>query len=163
MKKPPCEFGEYIKKLRGDKKLNGTEVAKSIGLSQATYSCWEQGKIFPDFEQLIALMRSLDLRWPESKEFLTNALNNFNGKIDLKALKGGIIPYPLLIELLAIYFSADYDTDRDGQLEAANECTDKIKKHLEALKKEIANDHHVAIGPNAYWKSPLLLLKNAKG
>jgi len=159
MKKPPCEFGTYLKQLRGDKKFNGTDVAKGIGISQATYSGWEQGKIFPDFGQLFKLMRFLGLKWLESKELLVCALRNFNGKVDLKALQGGIIPNALLFELLAIYFSADYDTDRDGQLEAANGCIDKIKKHLEDMKKEIANDHYVKIGSNAYWKSPLPQLK----
>lgn len=148
MKKPVSEFGEYIRNLRLNKRLNGKEVAEKAGISQATISGWEQGTTTPDFKRLVVLMRSLDLKWPETKDFLTSALKTFNGRMAFE-INDSILPRNMVIDFLVNYLAAD-GTEQPTQKKELLKCVDTIKTCLEKLPD------HVVVGPKP-WLSPLPL------
>ena len=153
MKKPLCDFGKYVSNLRIKNNLNGTEMAERAGISQSTLSGWEQGKVAPDFERLLALMRAFKLEWPDTVDFFTNALNTFNGRMAFQ-INDGIIPKDILINFLAVYFAADGIKDKNKQIEAALKCLDKMKRHLEGQKSQFTGKY-VVVPPDRHWKSPL--------
>lgn len=49
------EYTERLKKLREFEKINQTELAKELGISQNTYSQYETGARQPSLEMLIKL------------------------------------------------------------------------------------------------------------
>jgi len=154
MKKPQSDFGKYVSNLRNKNNLNGTETAEKAGISQSSLSGWEQGKVAPDFEHLVALMRSLNLKWPDTLEFLTVALNSFEGRMAFP-INDGILPKNLLINLLASYMAADCGKeDRAKQYEIVSKNIDAIKSHLETIKEKLLESHRIGI-KTTIWVSPL--------
>lgn len=52
-------FGERLKKIRTDRQLSMSELAKRIGTSQQNVSRWEVGETMPTGETLIMLSKFL--------------------------------------------------------------------------------------------------------
>lgn len=50
-------IGQALKKLRDTRGVTQMEVAKAIGISQATYSQWEKGDYRPKIEQIVKLAK----------------------------------------------------------------------------------------------------------
>ena len=48
-------LGENLKKIRQEHKLTQIELANMLGISQKSYSHWENNKTFPSFENLVKL------------------------------------------------------------------------------------------------------------
>lgn len=54
-------FGDNIKRLRKNKGLKQQELAEILGISQKSYSHWENGKTEPSFENLVKLADLLEV------------------------------------------------------------------------------------------------------
>lgn len=54
------KFGNYICKLREEKKLTQTELAKQLDVSDKSISKWENGQAFPRIETFEKLAVALD-------------------------------------------------------------------------------------------------------
>lgn len=54
-------FGRRLREVRKSKKLTQIELANMLGISQKSYSHWENNKTFPNFETLIKLVDLLDV------------------------------------------------------------------------------------------------------
>lgn len=63
--KRKIEFGRALKELRNSKKLNQQELAKRLGVTQATISKYEKGENFPTFEILVQLSEIFDVSLDE--------------------------------------------------------------------------------------------------
>ena len=50
-------FKERLKELRNGENLKQSQVSAEIGVPEATYSNWEQGRAEPDIDRLIILAR----------------------------------------------------------------------------------------------------------
>ena len=48
-------FGKRLREVRKSKKLTQIELANMLGISQKSYSHWENNKTFPSFENLVKL------------------------------------------------------------------------------------------------------------
>lgn len=57
----PKKFGENLRILRLDKKLGQNELAKALGLSNASISYWENGKQEPSASALFKLAQFFDV------------------------------------------------------------------------------------------------------
>lgn len=55
------KFGENLRILRLDKKLGQNELAKALGLSNASISYWENGKQEPSASALFKLAQFFDV------------------------------------------------------------------------------------------------------
>lgn len=54
-------FGDNIKRLRKNKGLKQQELAEILGISQKSYSHWENGKTEPSFDNLFKLADFFDI------------------------------------------------------------------------------------------------------
>lgn len=55
------KIGQFLKELRGEKKLTQEELAEILGVSNRSISRWENGKTMPDFDLLIELAQYYDV------------------------------------------------------------------------------------------------------
>lgn len=63
-------LGENLKKIRQEHKLTQIELANMLGISQKSYSHWENGKCKPNYEKLekIADFFGVSLDWLFGRE-----------------------------------------------------------------------------------------------
>jgi bacteriophage CI repressor helix-turn-helix domain len=54
-------FGTRLREVRKSKKITQIELANMLGISQKSYSHWENNKTFPSFENLIKLADLLEV------------------------------------------------------------------------------------------------------
>lgn len=54
-------FEKRLREVRKSKKTTQKELAEQIGISQKSYSHWENGKTEPSFENLVKLADLLDV------------------------------------------------------------------------------------------------------
>ena len=54
-------FSSRIKSLRKERGLKQKEMAKTLGLADRSYQCYEYGERFPDFKGLIAIADFFDV------------------------------------------------------------------------------------------------------
>lgn len=54
-------FGKRLREVRKSKKITQKELAEQIGISQKSYSHWENNKTFPSFENLVKLADLLEV------------------------------------------------------------------------------------------------------
>lgn len=59
------EFGQAIKEFRGKKKFTQEQLGELIGVDKGNISRYESGQQFPDFDRLITLADSLDIKISE--------------------------------------------------------------------------------------------------
>lgn len=57
----PRKFGENLRMLRLDKKIGQNELAKVLGLSNASISYWENGKQEPSASAIFKLAQFFDV------------------------------------------------------------------------------------------------------
>ena len=57
----PRKFGENLRMLRLDKKIGQNELAKALGLSNASISYWENGKQEPSASAIFKLAQFFDV------------------------------------------------------------------------------------------------------
>ena len=57
----PIKFGENLRVLRLDKKIGQNELARVLGLSNASISYWENGKQEPSASALFKLAQFFDV------------------------------------------------------------------------------------------------------
>ncbi len=50
-------IGQNLKKIRKKTKLTQSDIAACFGKDRSTYTCWETGRSFPSFENLIKLAK----------------------------------------------------------------------------------------------------------
>ena len=63
-------FGTRLREVRTSKKLTQKELAEQIGISQKSYSHWENNKTFPSFDNLVKLadLFEVSLDWLFGRE-----------------------------------------------------------------------------------------------
>lgn len=61
-------MGEQIKRLREERGMTQSLLAKKLSCEQATISMWERGKRTPDYFSIVALKRALGCSWEELME-----------------------------------------------------------------------------------------------
>ena len=54
-------FGETLKELRAERKVNQVDLAKAIGVSKGIISLWENGLREPTLTNLVALAKYFDV------------------------------------------------------------------------------------------------------
>ena len=54
-------FGTRLREVRKSKKITQIELANMLGISQKSYSHWENGKTEPSFESIVKLADLLDV------------------------------------------------------------------------------------------------------
>jgi transcriptional regulator with XRE-family HTH domain len=64
------ELGETLRRLRRERRLSGTEVAASVGVTQGTISKIEHGRIVPDLDFLSKFSHTLRLRQDEASRLM---------------------------------------------------------------------------------------------
>lgn len=104
-------FSENLKKIRKERKLSQTELAKKLSVAQSTVGMWESGKRTPKLDELHRLARAL--------------------KITVNRLLGGV-PGEKRVDIVKdeIYI----DGERVSDLEAAD--VDGIVDYIAAIRKK---------------------------
>lgn len=54
-------FGSQLKKARQNKGFSQNQLAQKLGLSVSTYANYEQGRRFPDYDDMVNIISVLDL------------------------------------------------------------------------------------------------------
>lgn len=91
------KIGEFIKKLRQEKKLTQKELADKLGVTYQAVSKWENGKNIPD----ILILKKISSEFGCDMNELLNGEKNSKKKV-LK--KGYFLPILVLLIFLFIYF-----------------------------------------------------------
>lgn len=60
-----CRFGAYLRYVREQKRLSGSELAKRLNVSQQQVSRYENGVTTVNLLMMSKMVHALDLRWDE--------------------------------------------------------------------------------------------------
>lgn len=79
------DFGNNLRKIRKEMKINQKTLANRIGISISMISRYENGEIYPPFETLIALSRIMNVSLDELCGTQTKGTNALYGLTDNQA------------------------------------------------------------------------------
>ena len=82
-------------------------MAKKVGCTQPYISMLERGEANPEFDTVLAIMKAYNLKWPETKEYLTKAIISFP-KMHIP-IRSRMFPEPILKSLMATVLAIYYD------------------------------------------------------
>lgn len=85
------KFGNFISKLRKDKKLTQQELAKKLGVTDKAVSKWERGLSCPDISLLIPISDILGITINEL--LLGESIKNTNSLNDIENINKKVIEY----------------------------------------------------------------------
>ena len=109
-------------------------MAKKVGCTQPYISMLERGEATPKFDTVLAIMKVYDLKWPETKEYLTKAILNFP-KMHIP-IRSRMFPEPMLKNLMATILAVYYDTS-PNQIQKSIEVYKILSEMKDFLKKTI--------------------------
>ena len=73
-------FGGTLRKFRSSSGMSQKEVSEKLGIDRSTYSCYETGKLKPDFEIIVKLSHIFDI---DLRDFADEF--QYEGKVMLKS------------------------------------------------------------------------------
>ena len=85
----PFLIGEFLKKIRAEKNLTQTEIAKLLGISRSTYANYEHNLREPNLSTLSSLCRVFDVDLNEL--IANNYKNSFNPDKDFMNSDGNFL------------------------------------------------------------------------
>ena len=139
MEKRPTDFGKYCRMLRVQRDWNMVIMAQKAGCTQPYISMLERGEVNPEFETVLAIMRAYNLQWPETKEFLANAISSFP-KIRIP-IESRMFPEHMLKNLMATVLAAYYDASPNeirilvDAYEILTEMTEYLKETIDIKQR----------------------------
>lgn len=97
------DIGKIIKENRTDKNMTQEELANELFVSRPLISKWENGKSYPDLEQLLKLSDFFDITLDELLKGDKKMTKKLNTIIKRKHLLTGIIIILLMISCFTLY------------------------------------------------------------